>query len=296
MANLRKIRMRIKSVESTRQITRSMKMVAAAKLRKTQQAYSRLRAFAEGCAAIYARTCALLPQAAPEREESAPADEVLWDEARAAAGSGRTCYVLIVPDRGLCGTYGHALLRYFRELRQREGGESLVYVAGRWGRDQIGALDGVFDISDAPSSAEAAALTEALCQIYREGKADRIVLVFQRFRSVLSQEPGTVQLLPALPPETAEGAAAEEGGIPPILEPDGETVLKRLRELYLQSTVHSALLEARTGEHAARMTAMTAATDNTEELIGKLTLELNHARQAAITTEISEIVGGAAAL
>ena len=291
MANLRKIRMRIKSVESTRQITRSMKMVAAAKLRKTQQAYSRLRAFAEGCAAIYARTCALLPQAAPEREESAHADD-----ARAAAEQSRTCYVLIVPDRGLCGTYGHALLRYFRELRERESGESLVYVAGRWGRDQIGALDGVFDISDAPGSAEAAALTETLCQIYREGKADRIVLVFQRFRSVLSQEPGTVQLLPALPPETAEDAAAEQGGIPPILEPDGETVLKRLRELYLQSTVHSALLEARTGEHAARMTAMTAATDNTEELIGKLTLELNHARQAAITTEISEIVGGAAAL
>ena len=295
MANLRKIRMRIKSVESTRQITRSMKMVAAAKLRKTQQAYSRLRAFAEGCAAIYARTCALLPQAAPEREESAPADEALWDDARVAAEQSRTCYVLIVPDRGLCGTYGHALLRYFRELREREGGESLVYVAGRWGRDQIGALDGVFDISDAPTAREAAALTEALCKIYREGKADRIVLVFQRFRSVLSQEPGTVQLLPALPPETAELAAPEEG-IPPILEPDGETVLKRLRELYLQSTVHSALLEARTGEHAARMTAMTAATDNTEELIGKLTLELNHARQAAITTEISEIVGGAAAL
>ena len=135
-----------------------------------------------------------------------------------------------------------------------------------------------------------AALTEALKELYRSGEADEIVLVYQQFRSVLQQNPGTRTLLPlALPEEEGEA-------LPPIYEPDAATVLDRLTELYLETAVRAALLESRTGEHAARMTAMTAAADNTEELIGELTLELNHARQAAITTEISEIVGGAAAL
>ena len=115
------------------------------------------------------------------------------------------------------------------------------------------------------------------------------MLVYQQFKSVLQQSPGARTLLPLKLPE-----GGEKGDV--ICEPDEKAVLDRLVELTLQTTVHAALLEGRTGEHAARMTAMTSASDNTDELIAELTLELNHARQAAITTEISEIVGGAAAI
>ena len=145
------------------------------------------------------------------------------------------------------------------------------------------------EISDAPTAQEARELTEKLKKLYTEGGADEIVLVYQQFKSVLQQSPIAKTLLPLRLPE-----GGEKGDV--ICEPDEKAVLDRLVELVLENMVHSVLLEGRTGEHAARMTAMTSASDNTDELIEELTLELNHARQAAITTEISEIVGGAAAL
>ena len=276
MANLRAIRMRIKGVESTRQITKSMKMVAAAKLRKTQSAASRLRSFAEKSREILLSL-------------GGGADAGKSPYLRPAPEEGKLCYVLIVGNRGLCGTYNHSLLRYFEQLRAEDKRESLLYVAGRWGRDLIGGVDKRLEISDAPTAQEAQDLTEELKKLYVSGEVSEVRLVYQHFRSVLQQNPCETTLLPLQLPEGGEVRDV-------ICEPDGESVLERLLELTLVNQVHSALLEARTGEHAARMTAMTSASDNTEELIQELTLELNHARQAAITTEISEIVGGAAAL
>lgn len=279
MANLRKIRTRIRSVQSTQQITKSMKMVAAAKLRRTQTAFADLRAFAETGARILARVGtagAESPFLTPRAERKA------------------VCYVLIVGNRGLCGTYNSALLRYVGEQAQLEGCDSFLVVAGRWGRDMIPTagipIRRSFEISDTPSSDEARALSAYLCELYSSGEADEIVLVYQQFKSILSQNPGRKTLLPLAVEEAAPGSE----GV--IFEPDRKSLLERLVALTLDNTVHAALLEARTGEHASRMTAMTAAADNTEELIAQLTLELNHARQSAITTEISEIVGGAAAL
>ena len=271
MANLRAIRTRIKSVESTRQITKSMKMVAAAKLRKTQQASAALRRFAD---------------VSRDLLRSVPADGSS-PYLRQAGEQGKTCYVLVVGNRGLCGTYNQALLRWARERMEPDG---LLVVCGRWGRDQIGPSERSFDISDAPTAQEAGELAQYLKGLFLEGKADKIVFLYQGFASVLKQEPAEKTLLP-LPLSEPENP-----GPGWLYEPDRKTVTDALVELALDSTVHSVLLEARTGEHAARMTAMTAATDNTDELIEELTLELNHARQAAITTEISEIVGGAAAL
>ena len=149
MANLRAIRMRIKSVESTRQITKSMKMVAAAKLRKTQSAASRLRSFAEKSREI------LLSLGGGAAAGKSP-------YLRSAPEEGKLCYVLIVGNRGLCGTYNHSLLRYFEQLRAEEKRESLLYVAGRWGRDLIGGVDKRLEISDAPTAQEAQSLTEEL--------------------------------------------------------------------------------------------------------------------------------------
>ena len=280
MANLRAIRSRIKSVQNTQQITKSMKMVAAAKLRRTQSAFGALRAFAQKSEEILRRVGA-----------SDPDNPFL----RPHAENTRVCFVLIVGNRGLCGTYNASLLRYLQQLQKDEGREAFLVTVGRWGRDLIPTA-GIpirrgFEISDTPTADEAHGLCEYLCQLYTDGEADEIVLVYQQFRSALSQAPGQKTLLPL--PDPAEGG---DGDSHVIFEPDRVTLLHTLTELYLQNTVHAVLLEARTGEHASRMTAMTAASDNTEELIDDLTLELNHARQAAITTEISEIVGGAAAL
>lgn len=282
MANLRAIRTRIKSVENTQQITKSMKMVAGAKLRRTQSAYASLRDFAARCSAMLCR----VSQGMPEAEEPLllPHEE-----------NARVCYVLIVGNRGLCGTYNSALLRFLEDLAEKEEREKFLVVCGRWGKDMIpGAhipIRETLEISDAPEAKEAAELAGCLRELYTSGEADEVVLVYQRFQSVLQQSPGSQTLLPM-----AVEPMEEDGEKKYIFEPDRESLLNTLVDMTLKNTVHAALLEARMGEHSARMTAMTAAADNTEELIGELTLELNHARQAAITTEISEIAGGAEAL
>ena len=283
MANLRAIRTRIRGVESTRQITKSMKMVAAAKLRRTQTAFGALRDFAD-------RSAVMLREVLTDGAGSANPFLAPRPECR------RVCYVLIVGNRGLCGTYNHALLRYLEEQANADGQDCFLVVCGRWGKDLIpGAgipVERCFDeISDTPTAEEAEKLAACLRELYLSGKADKVILVYQRYKSVLQQIPDQKQLLPL---SREEGRNTGAGRY--LFEPDKETVLNHLTDLYIDSTVHAALLEARTGEHSARMTPMTSASDNTEELIGELTLELNHARQAAITTEISEIAGGAEAL
>ena len=279
MANMRAIRNRIKSIESTRQITKSMKMVAAAKRRRTQLSVGNLKSFSDKSRFILSHLMGSMTETENPFLKARP-------EVR------KRCYVLFVGNRGLCGVYNSSLLRYAEEQAAADGGEGFAVVCGRWGKDSFASyglnVRRVFDdISDTPSAQESRELTDYLKQLYLSNEADEIVLVYQQFRSVLSQTPGRMTLLP-VPPMKGEGSKEY------IFEPDKNTVLDSLVELYISNTVYSVMLEAKTGEHAARMTAMTAATDNTEELISSLTLELNHARQSAITTEISEIVGGSA--
>ena len=284
MANLRAIRTRIKSVENTRQITKSMKMVAAAKLRKTQTAFQNLRIYAD-------RSAELLTEASCNLTGELQNPYLLPHETKQ-----KTCYVLIFGNRGLCGTYNQALLRYSEQLLRESEGDSIVVTCGRWGKDLIAAaglkVQKNFEISDTPTHEEALNLAEELKRLYREGEADEIILVYQHYRTVLSQVPESKRLLPL----EREAVTGEQGENLTIFEPDRNRLLDMLLEMYIGNMVHAVLLEARTSEHSARMTAMTAASDNTEELISELTLELNHARQAAITTEISEIAGGAEAL
>lgn len=277
---MRAIRNRIKSIESTRQITRSMRMVAASKLRKTQEAWQDLFYFSDVSRGILQKLCAGL---------SAPKNALLQ-----AREGKRLCLVLIVGNRGLCGTYNSALIKAAEAVAQEAEEISLV-VCGRWGREQIAALGlpilRVFDqISDCPTAGEARAVTDYLKSLYLEGRADRIEFLYESYRSALSQEPKRLTLLPM---ESGEGEARRTEM---IFEPDADTLLHELTELVLLNSVHAVLLEAKTSEHTARMTAMAAASDNTDELIGKLSLQLNHARQTAITTEITEIVGGSNAL
>ena len=281
MANLRAIWKRIKSVESTSQITKSMKMVAAAKLRKTQSVYGSLQDYAERCGAVLAEASS---------DGSQKENPYLTPRPQCR----KICYVLIVGNRGLCGTYNNTLLRYGEKLIRDSKCDSYLIVCGRWGKDQIAAAglhaDETCELSDTPSHEEAVQLAEKLKQLYQDGKADRIVMVYQKFRSVLSQTPCDLQLLP-LEHRTESDSQREI-----IFEPDRDSLIDMLLNMYINNTVHAVILEARIGEHAARMTAMTAAADNTEKLMDELTLEFNYARQTAVTTEISEIAGGAEAL
>lgn len=256
-----------------------MKMVAASKLRRTQNSMAALRPFAETSRRMLAHVAATAsgaecPLLVPHEGE-------------------RICYVLFVGNRGLCGMYNSALVKYLEELAK--GKDCFLVVSGRWGREVIAAsgipVKKTFDAaSDTPDSAEARELAGYLRELYLGGEADKVVLVYEHYKSALAQVPVNLQLLPVVAGE-AEGSAGDY-----IFEPDAEELLDRLAQLYLDSTMLSVLLEAKTGEHTARMTAMTSATDNTDELLDELRLRLNHARQSAITTEISEIAGGAAAL
>jgi len=279
VANMREIRARIRSVKNTQQITKAMKMVSAAKLRRVQSGTDGMRRFADLCREIMSR----LPAAGSPF--LTPRESV-----------NTVCYVLFVGNRGLCGNYNHALVRYAAGLLAEEEHEKLVVLVGRWGRDVIEAagipVTTVFDtFGDLPTAEDAALLSDYLKKLFLEGRADEVRLVYQHYRTALSQEPACTLLLPA--EHRAQAAAGEEDY---IFHPDPESVLRSAVELYIHAGVYAVLQEARTGEQAARMTAMTAATDATAELIDQLSLDLNRARQAAITTEISEIVGGANAL
>ena len=282
MANMRAIRSRIKSVQNTQQITKTMKMVAAANLRRTQTGMSAMRTFAEQTQELMD---ALL---AGGKQYDHPLLQAREDPKK-------ICYVLFVGNRGLCGMYNHAALRYLQQEVREDGRDCSVIVCGRWGRDVIAqsglnVIDTLTEMPDTPNMDDALMLAERLQRMYLNGEADEIHLVYQHFKSILAQNPADLQLLPAAP--EAKGESPHDY----IFEPDQAAILANVLQLYLSNTVFSVMLEAKTGEHAARMTAMSTATDSTKELIAALQLHLNRARQAAITTEISEIVGGANAL
>lgn len=285
MASMREIRARIRSVKNTQQITKTMKMVASAKLHRTQSGLSGIRSFARRSQHVLAELMAG-ENAGYDNEFLLPRKEV------------RTvCYVLFVGNRGLCGVYNHAVLRHAQELVQADERPCTVVVCGSWGRDII-AQSGLpvrhtFDaLSDTPDMAEALPVADYLKRLYLSGEADEIHLVYQRFQSALQQVPDQVQLLPA----RLQVQQREEAGNDYIFEPDARSVLENMVQLYLNNMVYSVLLEAKVSEQASRMAAMSAATDATTELINDLSLQLNRVRQAAITTEIAEIVGGANAL
>lgn len=280
MPNIYAIKARIKSVESTRQVTKSMKMVSTAKLRRTQYTMNRVQPFAEHCRRILECLCS----GGLETEQALM---------QARTEIKRVCYVLVVGNRGLCGSYNSDILRYMKELAKREEKEFFTVVCGHWGEDVI-AQEGLNvkrrfpELSDTPDRGESGRISDYLKELYRSGQADKIVLVYQRHKG-MGQEAVNEQLLPVVP---LKGVKARDY----IFEPDRESLLERVADLYVDNVVYEALLQARTGEHFARMTAMTTATDNTDEIIRKLTQEMNTQRQAQITTQISEVIGGANAL
>lgn len=283
MANMRAIRTRIKSVKNTQQITKAMKMVAVSKLRRTQNSMQAMRPFAEKSQEVM--NTLLGASSGLENRFITPHKQVK-----------KVCYVLFVGNRGLCGAYNSAVLHYASKLVNACPVEYGLVVCGRWGKDVIAnsrlkVIKTFAELSDTPSADEALEIADYLKSLFLSGEYDEVHLVYQRYISALRQEPSDVQLLPAAP--TAEKAGA---GKVFLFAPDADSVLESVMQLYINNKVMSVLLDAKCGEHSARMTAMTSAADSTKTLISELDLKLNRARQAAITTEISEIVGGASAL
>ena len=301
--SLREYRARIKSTESMKKITRAMELIAASRIIKAQQ-----RAQA---AAPYARelTRAVSAVATFSNVEHALTTEP-EDPKRAAV-------LIVTSDRGLAGAYSSSVLKESERLAQKlreEGKEVETYVTGRKGVGyltfrQRSIVQSWSGFSDQPTYDVAREIGEALITAFLAGEdhpeielpegardVDEVHVVYTRFRSMLVQEPTTIRLLPL---EVVEGTEEpEEGDVLPLyeFEPSASEVLDSLLPRYVQSRIYFALLQAAASELAARQRAMKSATDNADELIKKYTRTANQARQAGITQEISEIVGGVNAL
>ncbi|CEP68439.1 ATPase, F1 complex, gamma subunit [Moorella glycerini] len=281
MPNMRDLKRRIRSIRSTQHITRAMKMVAAAKLRKAQAQVTAARPYAEKLEEVIGR---LIGAVDPETQPLAAAREVK-----------KAGYVLITGDRGLAGGYNANLIRLAEERLQAEERPVALVTVGRKGRDyfrrrRVEIVRSFTDIGDEPDLIQARELARQLVELYLEGSLDEVNLIYTRFYSALRQVPQVDRLLPI----QASGAGEDGGDY--IYEPSPAEVLKSLLPRYCEIKVYQALLEAKASEHGARMTAMDNATENAAEMIDKLTLSFNRARQAAITREIVEVVAGADAL
>ena len=293
MAALKELRVRIDSVKATRKITGAMKMVAASKLRRAQEAAEAARPYADRMA----RMTAALARAARDNE-SAPA------LLRGAGAEDRHLFVVATSDRGLCGGFNSAIVRAARARAaalEREGRTVALLTVGRKGREAlrrdresaiVEALEGVG--ARGVAFAEAAAIADNVARRFAAGEFHVCTLFYNRFVSAIRQEVTAQQLVP-LPVEDG-GADDGLGGAAWELEPDEETILAELLPRNMAVQVFRALLENAAGEQGARMMAMDNATRNAGDMIDRLTLTYNRSRQAAITGELIEIVSGAEAL
>jgi F-type H+-transporting ATPase subunit gamma len=283
--NLKDIRRRIGTVEKTQQITRAMRMVAGAKLRRAQEAIESARPYAE-------RMRATLEEVASATRD---VEHPLLDVREV-----NSVEVLVVTsDRGLCGAFNSNVIKAAqRAIAERSDCELRITTAGKKGRDffkrgHVSALGDDYPQQGWVAYGQAAEIANAVSGRYADGASDEVVLVYSEFVSPVTQTPRVVTLLP-LATQSEESEAAEK--LPYEIEPSPEKLLATLIPKAVEVEIFRALLENQAGEHAARMAAMESATRNTEELIESLTLQYNRARQAAITKELVEIVSGAEAL
>ncbi len=291
MPTVKELRVRIRSLRNTRKITAAMQLVASAKYRKAQAALLRSRPWAERTEELCSRAVAAAGTAHPLAEPR---------EVR------RARVIVASSDRGLCGSFNNRAigeaLRLCAELSAR-GKEVEVVAVGRRALDRF-AADPAFAASAPPEETRgdagrtAAALAESAAADFLSKKVDEVWIVYNRFESMLSQRPTSAKLLPA---ETDPAPAGAEDGrrVAPeesLFEPSPAALLDVLLPLRLRARTLLALLESQAGEHGARMAAMDNATRNSGDLIDRLTLMANRARQSAITTELTEIVSGAEAL
>jgi F-type H+-transporting ATPase subunit gamma len=286
MANLKAIKKRIVSVKNTRQITKAMKMVSAAKLRRAQENVVAARPYAKMLGEVLGRL-----SANPDAEAS---------PLQVKREVKNALLIVVTSDRGLCGGFNANLCkaadRFVKENKDKYPNMSIMTV-GRKGFEFLKNRQKIYKnqtgVFAQLSYQTAALLAEEVIQGFMAEEYDEVLLIYNAFRSVMSQDITLEQLLPVAP-----AAAAETTELPPvyIYEPDKEALLADLLPKNVEVQIFKALLESNAAEHGARMTAMDSASKNADEMIGKLTLQYNRARQAAITTELIEIISGAESL
>jgi len=285
MAKGRELKGRIKSVENTRKITRTMEMVSTSKMKRAQDRVTAARPYATALGDVISSLYT------PELAERFPL-------LRQPAKVRRAAIILINSNRGLAGAFNSNLIKEARALMTRlrgQGTETELHITGR---KAIGYFRYIgeplaiarTDITDRPTPGDAASLVDTLMQRFIEGSLDAVYVVYAQFRSALSTPPTAEQILPVTPPKRS-GAAPDY-----LLFPSAEEILTELLPSYVRNAVYRTLVETAAAEHGARRTAMKNATDNATELLSLYRRAYNRSRQAQITQEIAEIVGGAAAL
>ncbi len=286
MANLKEIKRRIQSVKNTQQITKAMKLVAASKLRKAQQAILDARPYAikmmDVINHLAARCNSDLHPLLDDRE------------------GNRTLLLIITSDKGLCGGFNGSIIRKTAQyLKDNDQNENSLIVAGKKGNDifsnrPVTIVEDLVGWTKDFDYLKAQAIGGNLATMFSESKIDKVLIVYNEFKSVMQQEVIVEQLLPVVPEKMEQGK--DSVAMDYIYEPDEETILNVLLKRYIADVVYRAFLESSASEHGARMTAMDSASRNAGEMIDGLTLTYNKARQAYITKELIEIVNGAEAL
>jgi F-type H+-transporting ATPase subunit gamma len=285
MAKGRELKGRIKSVENTRKITRTLEMVATSKMKRTQDRVGAARPYAESLREVIASLYS------PELAERFPL-------LRQPAEIKRAAIILLTANRGLAGAFNANLIKEARATITRlesEGASVELHGVGKKGIGYFRYLGrtiatSTIDIGDRPSAEQAAAIVNDLMARFASGELDAVYVIYPAFKSLLSAPPTSLQVLPVQPP--AAGGKQRDY----ILAPNAEAILGALLPLYVRNSVYRALVEMTAAFYAAQRTAMKNATDNASDMLKILGRTYNRARQATITQEIAEIVGGAAAL
>jgi len=287
MATLKAIRKRISSIRNTQQITKAMKMVSAAKLRRAQEAAVQARPYAEKMTALLKNVSARVSSEAHPLLEAREEKKIQL--------------VLFTSDRGLCGGYNANLIRAAEAFIRKNGidKEIEITLVGRKGADHFrrrraNIVDRYIGILARPADELAAEIAQKLIARFVNGETDAVHILYSNFRSALSQVPTLEKLLPVALLETSVAEVQQQTEY--LYEPGVQELLASLLPRVTDVAVQRALLEATASEHGARMTAMDSATTNASKMMGSLTLQMNRARQASITRELMEIVGTAEAL
>jgi len=285
MANLQDIKRRIASVKNTQQITKAMKLVAAAKLRKAQEAVESSRPYSTK---MYELMTSIAARSNPDSHPLLRRGKV-----------ENILIILFTADKGLCGPFNSSMIRTAQRLiADNEGKGISMFTIGRKGFDyfrrrRVTIADSLLDYEKSVGYALAEQLAEPVFESFISEKVDIVYLLYNKFKNVVVSEAQTISLLPIKLEYTEE----ELGTLVDYeYEPSAGEILDGILRRYVISQIHQAMLESGASEHGARMTAMDAATKNSREMIDQLTLDYNRARQAAITTELIEVVTGADAL
>jgi len=296
MAKPRELRRRIRSIQNTRKITKTMELVSTSKLKRAQDRVIAARPYARALAEV------LGDLYGPELAERFPLlRQPAADGTRRPSGSpvGRVGLVLITSNRGLCGAFNANLIREARrrmEELEGQGARIDLHLVGKKGISYFkftkrAVASQRTDIGDKPTAAHAAELVAPLMAQFEAGALDAVEVVFAQFKSAVSTPPTTLRILPVAPPPAGRRTAAFY-----ILKPSADAILESLLPLYVRNQMFRALVETAAAEHGARRTAMKNATDSAGDMLDLLRRTYNRARQAVITQELAEIVGGAEAL